>query len=307
MCACALVIIAISLSSPTALFSHQWSIMIMIREAGLVPFFLCATLGTTGACAFDSLEELGPICQVHWVIVVWLLSWKVKPLVLWKDSLRYASCISVGASQDITGQILTWPETQMMILQEEQLWLHVDAAYAGSAFVCPEFRKWMKVKLFCNGTFAMEFGESTKRYLIVILICATIIRHLSEWSWFSWLKDCPRLIGHHDNDNRCRELSLPTQLPSTQASGWWSTLTAPPCGNSHHRCYHYHHSDNPDNNDDGSQGEEQSISPSDFQCWAALPSTWEHWPRHWLYGHYLHNQDDDTECDDHEDGNDDDV
>jgi glutamate/tyrosine decarboxylase-like PLP-dependent enzyme len=24
------------------------------------------------------------------------------------------------------------------------MWLHVDAAYAGSAFVCPEFRKWMK-------------------------------------------------------------------------------------------------------------------------------------------------------------------
>ena len=40
------------------------SIMHLIREAGLVPFFLCATLGTTGACAFDSLEELGPICQV---------------------------------------------------------------------------------------------------------------------------------------------------------------------------------------------------------------------------------------------------
>ena len=39
--------------------------LITIREAGLVPFFLCATLGTTGACAFDSLEELGPICQVH--------------------------------------------------------------------------------------------------------------------------------------------------------------------------------------------------------------------------------------------------
>ena len=38
--------------------------IILSREAGLVPFFLCATLGTTGACAFDSLEELGPICQV---------------------------------------------------------------------------------------------------------------------------------------------------------------------------------------------------------------------------------------------------
>lgn len=24
---------------------------------------LCATLGTTGACAFDNLEELGPICK----------------------------------------------------------------------------------------------------------------------------------------------------------------------------------------------------------------------------------------------------
>ena len=40
--------------------------IIFSREAGLVPFFLCATLGTTGACAFDSLEELGPICQVDY-------------------------------------------------------------------------------------------------------------------------------------------------------------------------------------------------------------------------------------------------
>ena len=40
--------------------------IMLSREAGLVPFFLCATLGTTGACAFDSLEELGPICQVDY-------------------------------------------------------------------------------------------------------------------------------------------------------------------------------------------------------------------------------------------------
>jgi hypothetical protein len=26
-------------------------------------FQLCATLGTTGACAFDNLRELGPICE----------------------------------------------------------------------------------------------------------------------------------------------------------------------------------------------------------------------------------------------------
>ena len=28
--------------------------------------------------------------------------------------------------------------------EEYDMWLHVDAAYAGSAFVCPEFRQYMK-------------------------------------------------------------------------------------------------------------------------------------------------------------------
>ncbi|KAB0805609.1 hypothetical protein PPYR_02579 [Photinus pyralis] len=60
------------------------------REKGLIPFWVCATLGTTGACAFDNLEEIGAICA------------------------------------------------------EEEIWLHVDAAYAGSAFICPEFRIWLK-------------------------------------------------------------------------------------------------------------------------------------------------------------------
>ncbi|XP_063976272.1 histidine decarboxylase [Diachasmimorpha longicaudata] len=60
------------------------------RKAGLIPFFVCATLGTTGACSFDNLEEIGPICE--------------------------RNC----------------------------LWLHIDAAYAGSAFVCPEFRGWLR-------------------------------------------------------------------------------------------------------------------------------------------------------------------
>ncbi|XP_054723340.1 histidine decarboxylase-like isoform X2 [Uloborus diversus] len=59
------------------------------KEKGLIPFFVCATLGTTGACAFDNLKEIGVICE------------------------------------------------------QEKLWLHVDAAYAGSAFICPEFRHWL--------------------------------------------------------------------------------------------------------------------------------------------------------------------
>ncbi|XP_026842570.1 histidine decarboxylase isoform X2 [Drosophila persimilis] len=69
----------------------------LLREAieddvkqGLVPFWVCATLGTTGSCSFDNLEEIGLVCREH------------------------------------------------------NLWLHVDAAYAGSAFICPEFRTWLR-------------------------------------------------------------------------------------------------------------------------------------------------------------------
>ncbi|KAH8367088.1 hypothetical protein KR084_000502, partial [Drosophila pseudotakahashii] len=69
----------------------------LLREAieddikqGLVPFWVCATLGTTGSCSFDNLEEIGLVCAEH------------------------------------------------------HLWLHVDAAYAGSAFICPEFRTWLR-------------------------------------------------------------------------------------------------------------------------------------------------------------------
>lgn len=28
--------------------------------------------------------------------------------------------------------------------EKNDMWLHIDAAYAGSAFVCPEYRKYMK-------------------------------------------------------------------------------------------------------------------------------------------------------------------
>ncbi|XP_014245782.1 histidine decarboxylase-like [Cimex lectularius] len=60
------------------------------KRKGLIPFFLCATLGSTGACSFDNIKDLGPICK------------------------------------------------------EEKMWLHVDAAYAGTAFLCPEFRHWLE-------------------------------------------------------------------------------------------------------------------------------------------------------------------
>ncbi|XP_055936977.1 histidine decarboxylase-like [Argiope bruennichi] len=93
------------------------------REKGLIPFFVCATLGTTGACAFDNLEEIGIICQ------------------------------------------------------NEDLWLHVDAAYAGTAFICPEFRHWLK-----GIEYADSFAFNPSKWLMVHFDCTAM-----------WVKNSERL------------------------------------------------------------------------------------------------------------------
>lgn len=35
------------------------------EDAGLIPCYVVATLGTTGTCAFDNLNEIGPICNKY--------------------------------------------------------------------------------------------------------------------------------------------------------------------------------------------------------------------------------------------------
>lgn len=57
------------------------------RQAGLDPFFLTATLGTTGTCAVDRFDEIVQVLQY-----------------------------------------------------DPEIWVHVDAAYAGSALVCEEYQ-----------------------------------------------------------------------------------------------------------------------------------------------------------------------
>ncbi|CAG5128302.1 unnamed protein product [Candidula unifasciata] len=83
------------------------------KKMGLIPFFVCATLGTTACCSFDSLSELGDVAR------------------------------------------------------RQGIYLHVDAAYAGNALICPEFQylkegvqnanslcfntnKWLQVNFDCS-------------------------------------------------------------------------------------------------------------------------------------------------------------
>ncbi|KAM9201869.1 histidine decarboxylase isoform 2-T2 [Dugong dugon] len=82
------------------------------KDQGLVPVFVCATLGTTGVCAFDCLSELGPICA------------------------------------------------------REGLWLHIDAAYAGTAFLCPEFRGFLK-----GIEYADSFTFNPSKWMMVHFDC----------------------------------------------------------------------------------------------------------------------------------------
>ncbi|NXL47589.1 DDC decarboxylase, partial [Podilymbus podiceps] len=85
------------------------------KAAGLIPFFFCATLGTTPCCSFDRLLELGPICN------------------------------------------------------KENIWMHIDAAYAGSAFICPEFRHLL------NGVeFADSFNFNPHKWLLVNFDCSAM-------------------------------------------------------------------------------------------------------------------------------------
>ncbi|XP_040602583.1 aromatic-L-amino-acid decarboxylase isoform X3 [Mesocricetus auratus] len=85
------------------------------KAAGLIPFFVVATLGTTPCCSFDNLLEVGPICNL------------------------------------------------------EGMWLHIDAAYAGSAFICPEFRNLL------NGVeFADSFNFNPHKWLLVNFDCSAM-------------------------------------------------------------------------------------------------------------------------------------
>ncbi|KAG8194084.1 hypothetical protein JTE90_003028 [Oedothorax gibbosus] len=121
------------------------------REKGLIPFFVCATLGTTGACAFDHLKEIGVICD------------------------------------------------------RERLWLHVDAAYAGSAFVCPEFRHWL-----VGIEHADSFAFNPSKWLMVHFDCTAMWVKHSERLHRTFNVD--PLYLKHENTGESKE-NIPDVVP----------------------------------------------------------------------------------------------
>ncbi|CAH9075445.1 unnamed protein product [Cuscuta epithymum] len=92
--------------------------------AGLVPFFLCATVGTTSSTAIDPLLALGNITKSN------------------------------------------------------GMWFHVDAAYAGSACICPEFRHYL------DGVEEVDsFNMNAHKWLLTNFDCSLL-----------WVKDRSALI-----------------------------------------------------------------------------------------------------------------
>ncbi|CAG9096821.1 unnamed protein product [Plutella xylostella] len=86
------------------------------EQAGLVPFFVATTLGTTSMCSFDNLAEIGPVVR------------------------RFPA-----------------------------VWLHVDAAYAGGAFLCPEHKSHL------NGVeYADSFNTNPNKWMLTNFDCSLL-------------------------------------------------------------------------------------------------------------------------------------
>ncbi|XP_039280671.1 uncharacterized protein LOC111046758 isoform X3 [Nilaparvata lugens] len=110
---------------------------------GLIPCYVVATLGTTGTCAFDDLQEIGPICEQH------------------------------------------------------NIWLHVDAAYAGAAFICPEYQQLM-----AGVEYADSFDINCHKWMLVNFDCSAM-----------WLKNTNDLNNAFNVDRLYLESNVTSHIP----------------------------------------------------------------------------------------------
>lgn len=93
------------------------------KDAGLTPFLVVASVGTTGICSFDNLKDIGKVCK-----------------------------------------------------ETPSIWFHVDGAYAGTSFILPEMRCFMK---------GMELADSFitnphKHMLVSVDLSCMFVKDLSS-------------------------------------------------------------------------------------------------------------------------------
>ncbi|XP_009959293.1 PREDICTED: aromatic-L-amino-acid decarboxylase isoform X3 [Leptosomus discolor] len=81
------------------------------------------------------------------------------------------------------------------ICNKENIWMHIDAAYAGSAFICPEFRHLL------NGVeFADSFNFNPHKWLLVNFDCSAMwVKKRSDLT--SAFKLEPLYLQHHHQES----------------------------------------------------------------------------------------------------------
>ncbi|GFO16799.1 Aromatic-l-amino-acid decarboxylase [Plakobranchus ocellatus] len=110
------------------------------QQKGLVPFFLNATVGTTFRCSSDNLTELGPICNENNIWMHIDAAYAGSACIC--PEFRYLlNGVELNATVGTTFRCSSDNLTELgPICNENNIWMHIDAAYAGSACICPEFR-----------------------------------------------------------------------------------------------------------------------------------------------------------------------
>lgn len=119
---------------------------------GLIPCYVVATLGTTGTCAFDNLDEIGPICNEHHI---WL------------------HIDAAYAGEDLKNSRLQKNDKHIRVscfiyfIKEFQLINLIKIT--GASFVCPEFRYLMS-----GVQYADSFDFNPHKWLLVNFDCSAL-------------------------------------------------------------------------------------------------------------------------------------
>lgn len=126
-----------------------WDTLAMCRAKGWEPFFLTAALGTTDTCAVDDMGAVGEVLaewSKDFPISTPPTSTPTTPPTTANGTTNGTTTTTNGITTtngaslngSVTHHEQSDPTTAAPISRKGEIWVHVDAAYAGSALVTPE-------------------------------------------------------------------------------------------------------------------------------------------------------------------------